>query len=250
MSPPVLWHLKVSNFNEKARWALDYKRVEHKRRAVLAGTHPRVAKKLSGGSTLPILVIDGQAIGDTTEIVAELERRSPDPPLYPADAAQREEALALEDFFDEELGPYIRRLVISYMLEDRDVFIGAFFPDARGAQRLAIRAAFPLLRRRIEAAMGIDERGCDEAREKIVAAGERVRGAAEYLVGDTFTVADLTFGALVAPAVAPEQFPYPQPHRGHPVIAPMSELLVETGIDERCRRLYARHRGVSVEVPS
>ena len=31
---PVLWHLEVSHYNEKARWALDYKRVRHVRRAV------------------------------------------------------------------------------------------------------------------------------------------------------------------------------------------------------------------------
>ena len=34
--PPVLWHIKISHYNEKVRWALDYKRVMHKRRAPLA----------------------------------------------------------------------------------------------------------------------------------------------------------------------------------------------------------------------
>ena len=32
---PVLWHFRISHFNEKARWALDWKRVPHVRRAVL-----------------------------------------------------------------------------------------------------------------------------------------------------------------------------------------------------------------------
>ena len=36
---PLLWHLKVSHYNEKARWALDYKGVPHVRRAVDAGRH-------------------------------------------------------------------------------------------------------------------------------------------------------------------------------------------------------------------
>jgi hypothetical protein len=27
MRLPVVWHLKVSSYNEKPRWALDYKRV-------------------------------------------------------------------------------------------------------------------------------------------------------------------------------------------------------------------------------
>src|SRR5439155_1699664 len=31
---PVLWHLEISHYNEKARWALDYKGIAHVRRAV------------------------------------------------------------------------------------------------------------------------------------------------------------------------------------------------------------------------
>ena len=30
-SAPVLWHFTVSHYNEKARWALDFKRVRHLR---------------------------------------------------------------------------------------------------------------------------------------------------------------------------------------------------------------------------
>ena len=37
--PPVLYHLKVSHYNEKARWALDYKGVPHVRRAAIPGRH-------------------------------------------------------------------------------------------------------------------------------------------------------------------------------------------------------------------
>ena len=34
---PVLWHLEISHYNEKARWALDYKGIAHVRRAVTPG---------------------------------------------------------------------------------------------------------------------------------------------------------------------------------------------------------------------
>jgi glutathione S-transferase len=102
---PVLWHLKVSHYNEKARWALDYKGVPHLRRAAEPGRHRAIAKRLSGGRTFPVLVHDGEAIGDSTRIIEALERRYPEPPLYPADPAERRRALELEDFFDEQLGP-------------------------------------------------------------------------------------------------------------------------------------------------
>src|SRR4051794_37684197 len=117
-SLPVLWHLKVSNYNEKARWALDYKRIPHVRRAVVPGRHARIAAKLSGGTTLPVLVLDGRAVGDSTRIIAALERCHPEPPLYPSDPAERARALELEDFFDEQLGPHSRLLALHHMLPD------------------------------------------------------------------------------------------------------------------------------------
>src|SRR5687767_4386381 len=75
----VLWHLKVSHYNEKARWALDYKRLPHVRRAAVPGRHHKIAEELTGGSTFPVLVLDGEAIGDSTRIIEALERRCPDP---------------------------------------------------------------------------------------------------------------------------------------------------------------------------
>src|SRR5919202_4633954 len=103
---PVLWHLKVSHYNEKARWALDYKGIPHVPRALIPGRHRSTAQRLAGRDTFPVLVLDGRAIGDSTDIIEALERRQPEPPLYPRDGAERRRALELEELFDEELGPY------------------------------------------------------------------------------------------------------------------------------------------------
>jgi glutathione S-transferase len=251
MDPPLLWHLKVSSYNEKARWALDHKRVPHVRRAVTPGRHRASAKRLTGGRTFPILVLDGKAVGDSTAIIAALERRHPDPPLYPSDAQERRRALELEDFFDEELGPYVRLLAIDGMLASGALFLGAFVPDLPPVRRLAARAAFPLLRRGVSADMGIDERSVERAYEKVRTAGERFRielAPSGYLVGDRFTVADLTLAALVAPAVAPREFPYPQPQRGHRLLEPLREALEESGLRDWTLDTYARHRGSSAEI--
>jgi glutathione S-transferase len=248
---PVLWHLKVSHYNEKARWALDHKRVPHLRRAVLAGRQAGVAKKLTGGTTLPVLVIDGEAIGDSTRIIAALERDHPGPPLYPADGAERQRALELEDVFDEELGPHTRLLAMHHMLPDADLFLGAFMPDLRGAARIAVKVSFPALRRRITAYFGIDDTSVALAFDKVREAGERLRAERQpsgYLVGPTFTVADLTLAALLAPLVAPEQFPYPQPQRDDPRFAPVREALTEAGVLDWTRDIYRRHRGTSAEI--
>jgi glutathione S-transferase len=248
---PVLWHLKVSHYNEKARWSLDYKDVPHIRRAVLPGAHHKIARELWGGRTFPVLVLDGEAIGDSTNIIAALERRHPDPPLYPSDPAARRRSLELEDFFDEQLGPYTRLIAIHLMLTDPGLFLGAFAPDLSAGRRLYARAVFPQVRRRVSSSMGIDDAAVEHAYRKVRAAGERFRAELHpsgYLGGDGFSVADLTLAALVSPVVAPEQFPYPQPQRRHPLLEPIREVLIESGIFDWAEEMYARHRGASTEI--
>ena len=248
---PVLWHLKVSNYNEKARWALDYKGLPHVRRAVEPGRHRGIARKLAGGNTLPVLELDGKAIADSTDIIAELERWRPEPPLYPADPAERQRALDLEDFFDEELGPYVRLLAVSQSMKDWNLMRGMFVPDLPLWRRPVARLLFPAVKKRVTADFGINEESIEHAYQKIRSAGHRLRAEQEpsgYLCGDRFTVADLALAALVAPAVAPEQFPYPQPQRGHELFAPIREALGEAGILDFTLEMYGRHRGVSAEV--
>ena len=82
---PVLWHLKVSPYNEKARWALDYKGVPHIRKAITPPAHRKIARRLCGTETFPVLEFEETAIGDSTDILCELERRVPKPPLFPDD---------------------------------------------------------------------------------------------------------------------------------------------------------------------
>lgn len=175
MDRPTLWHLKVSPYNEKARWALDHKRLPHVRRAATPIRHEVVSRCVGGRGTFPVLVMDGRAIGDSSEIVAELERRRPEPPLYPADPAERARALELEEHFDEQLGPYMRRLVLHHALRDPDLLLGAFTPDVRGLPRHTLRAAFPLVRRNVRRDFGIDQRRVEEAFGKLAAAGELLR---------------------------------------------------------------------------
>jgi glutathione S-transferase len=249
--PPVLWHLKVSHYNEKARWALDHKRVAHIRRAVMPGAHRRIATKLTGGTTFPVLVCDGKATGDSTRIIEVLERRRPEPALYPADPGERRRALELEDFFDEHLGPDSRLLVVHHTLVEPDLFLGTFTPDLRGVRRLAARAAFPLLRSRVNAEFAIDDDRVAVAYDRLRAAGERFRATVQptgYLVGGRFTVADLTLAALLAPVVAPPEFPYDQPQREHPCLTPARDVLDESGLLAWTREIYRRHRGTSAEI--
>jgi glutathione S-transferase len=144
---PVLWHIKVSNFNEKARWAVDYKRIPHRRCAPLPLGHAFVALALTRRvATFPVLQLDGRAIGDSTRIIAALEQHFPDPPLYPPDPAAGQRALELEEFFDKNLGPDVRRVAFWELLRDSELMRSRVGEITTPRQGRVIAAAFPAVR--------------------------------------------------------------------------------------------------------
>jgi glutathione S-transferase len=210
---PILWHISVSHFSEKARWALDHKSLTHVRRTPPPGLHMAIAYWLTGARsiTLPILQLDGERIVDSTAIIAELERRFPAPALYPQDPDERGRALELEDWFDEQLGPYTRRLAFYELRRDPELLLEV---GARAAPAMAARlgrALVPYSRLFTGLRYGAaDAERAEQARAKIVAALDRLEaelGEREYLVGERFTVADLTAAALLYPLVRPPQAP-------------------------------------------
>ena len=210
---PVLWHIPISHYSEKARWALDFKAVDHERKMTIPGAHIAVSLWLTRGRsyTFPVLQLDGAALGDSTAIIAALEERHPDPALYPSDPAERRRALELEDWFDEELGPYIRRLAFHELRRDRELF-AEVSADSAPSWALKFRRAGVAYGRafagtRFLAASG---RAAEHARGRVLGALDRLEdelGADEYLVGNRFTVADLTAAALFYPLALPPEAP-------------------------------------------
>jgi glutathione S-transferase len=85
----VLHQFASSHFNEKARWALDWKGIPHRRRTHLPGPHAPALQRLSGQRATPVLVIDGDVIAGSAAILAALDARFPERPLLPADATLR-----------------------------------------------------------------------------------------------------------------------------------------------------------------
>jgi len=210
---PILWHIEISHYNEKARWALDLKGVEHERRALVPGGHIAVALALTRGrcNTTPILELDGRRIGDSTAVIRALEERYPQPPLYPTDPVERRRALELEDFFDEELGPYIRRLLFHDLHSDRAAATGLAAqvspPPLKRFPRLFAEGFLAGTALRYGAGSA---KAAERARARVLRALDRLEaelGTGDYLVGERFTVADLTAASLFYPLVLPAEGP-------------------------------------------
>ena len=251
-STPVLWQIKVSHYNEKVRWALDYKGVPHKQRAPwpLFGSLP-AAWLMTRGTTFPILRLDGRTIRDSTAIVAALEERYPTPPLYPADPAERARALELEDFFDEQLAPYIRRYAWFILSTHPRLFFQTAFPDSSPLLHASFRPFAFAITRMVKARYSVTEASAADARARILVAMERIEaevGPSGYLVGDSFTIADLTAAALSTPFIQPPGRQYLPPVALPEPLRSFAEELTARSAGQWVTETYRRHRGVSAEI--
>jgi glutathione S-transferase len=253
MDTPVLWQFTSSHFNEKARWALDYKQIPHLRHSLVPGFHVPVIKRMTGKTQVPVLKLNGDSISDSTRIIEALERAYPQPALYPEDETQRRRALELEDYFDEELGPYIRRWIFHIILPYPEFVRAAFVDHASAATRLAHRAMSPLFGVAMRRQMDINDATAEIARDKTLAAMDRLQKELRpsgYLVGDSFTVADLTAAALLSPLVGPPEFPY---RAAMPRPEPFEKIRDSLSTHPAFRwtlQTYHRHRGKSAELAS
>lgn len=250
MTDPVLWQFKYSHYNEKARWALDFKRIPHVRRSLLPGAHvPRVFW-MTGQKAVPVLVLDGKAIADSTRIIDALERWRPNPPLHPAEPSDRARAMALEEFFDEELGPHVRRTWFYEVMPDADFTVAQIAVGCSAGTQRIYRALYPVVSTIMRMDMRINAEGAEVGRAKIKASLDRIAAELQpsgYLVGNAFSVADLSAAALLSPVVMPAEFPYPLVTPLPASAAKYRATLEGHPAFQWAADIYRRHRGQSME---
>jgi glutathione S-transferase len=242
----VLWHIELSHYSEKARWALDYKSIAYELRVPMPGLHGARALALTRGKQrrLPVMELEGRRIGDSTAIIAALEAYQPEPALYPADPAQKARALELEDFFDEQLAPQMRRLVWYHTLQDTDAVADSLFGDRAPGRARLLRATAPMVRPFVRRDYDVSEQSAESAYGEVLAAMDRIEAELQpsgYLVGDRFSVADLSAAALFTPLIAPPHRPY-MPATFPAALQPLRDELTARRGGRWIHEMYERHR--------
>jgi len=203
LSDITLYHFRSSHYNEKARWALDLKGVDHERISLTPGPHAPRMKRLTGDTKTPALVDGDEVVTGSTAILRHLEGRFPEPALEPSDAGLRERAFAWVHEFDDEVGPAVRVAKFFETLSTTYA-IRTFCYDKNALARAAYRMIFPLVAQVMRRSMSIDAEHAARGRVRTLRALEKVSeqaGPSGYLVGDRFSIADLVCAALLMPAV-------------------------------------------------
>jgi len=174
-----LIELYPSPWSERLRWALEWKRVPYARRAYQPLAGEEELRRTTGISTVPVLLADGEVVGDSDAALEWLEAHHPSPALLPADGRLRAQARAWEIAATETMAP-----------AGRLVTIGRW--KARGMQPLADHFA---------AKYGwspAEEARMERLLDALVADLARAVPSSPYLVGDGFTRADLTVASMLA----------------------------------------------------
>ena len=187
----LLLQFSTSHYCRKARLALGYKQIPYQVENLTPALHIFRVKPLSGSHTVPVLLPQQKncpaVVGDSTDIIQFLEAYKPDPPLYLEEPLQQKEALRIEDHFDEFIGTAAR-------------FVYYQFRANEGKQidpSLMSQAVITIVRLQY----GINANSAKVAAQKVADAIAMISEFWHdgYLVGDRFSVADLTAAALLSP---------------------------------------------------
>lgn len=204
---PELVTITFSHYCEKARWALD--------RCGIAftedGNLPMFAYTATAryrARSVPVLVTGDRVLRDSTDIVDWADRHRP------GTLRSCGEADDLEDYFDTKLGPHTRRWGYAQLVDNPEI-VPYITRDAKPWQATMFRRARPLAMAFIKRGIQITPASVARSQQKIDAVfasvTELLRDGRPYLVGDRFSTADLTFAALAAPVILPDQPAVPMP---------------------------------------
>lgn len=240
--------IPFSHYCEKARWALDVTGVPYAEEGHLPMFHFAAVKRAGGKRTVPILVHGEEVIADSTPIVAWCDAQRPGA-LLPRDEVDRAAALQLEDDFDMQLGPATRRWAYFHLLPQKSL-VSVMTQQVPRWQAVAFRATRPVALAAIRRGLKIDEAGVARSLAKIEDAFARVdqllADGRKFLVGNRFSVADLTFASLAAPVLLPPEHPVPMPAFADMPAAAQEPILrwQHSRAGQHVLRLYQTERAV------
>jgi glutathione S-transferase len=247
---PILVTISISHYCEKARWALDRAGIAYDERRHLPAIHRFAVKRAGGRQTAPVLVCsDGTVIDESSDIVVYADGRAPEGRgSILADPTLAAEARALADDFDARLGPATRLWVYHQMFDYPELVQVSMTDGVPTWQRHTFRYGNKAVAFAVAKVLGVNDENAVAAertfREIYADVDDRLADGRRFLVGDAFSIADLTFAALSAPLIAPPEYGVRLPTVDElpPGMRPTVEELRETPAGQHALRMFREER--------
>jgi glutathione S-transferase len=208
----VLYQFPVSHYCEKARWVLDYKALPYRVYNQLPGPHAYINAFRTGRPTVPVLVDAGKALSGSHAIALHLEATATAAPLVPKSAASRALLDETVEYFDEVVGPAVRRYVYGLITPRTALFRDVFFKDYGPLARKFGRGMAVPVSKAIAKMYSVDAPSARGLPDLMRAAADRVelrlRDGSKFLLEDSFSLADITVASLLGPLVGPSGSPW------------------------------------------
>ena len=201
------------------------------------------ADQISTRYSTPVLVTpEGQRICDSSRIVQYLDERHAAETLYPDP-----EVYELEKRFHDHLAPDTRRVAYFYGFQSGPTLVREMARRNVGRPQAWLFALVrPLGQRILVRVLDVTEDRSVKSKKNIVDEVRHVSdllGDRQYLVGDRFTAADLSFACMVAPALlvtAEERYGafFPGPKEAHPEAGELARELRATPAGQHALRMF------------
>jgi glutathione S-transferase len=242
----TLYQFTISQFCEKARWALDHKGLIYHTDNLLPGPHKRVIRNVTGSTQLPILRHGVTHIQGSSNIINYLDEQYQTRILTPEDPALKQEALELERRLDKDAGLHLRRFFYTYMLQDPTQLRRLITLYGPWYSKNLYTLMLPVIKRGLVRDMKLNALEAERSRlivNNLLAKLDQTLENKDYLVGDQFSRADLTAAALLSPICQPIEHPYQPANIKLPHdLAEFQERLKSRPFYQWVLKIYQQHR--------
>ena len=232
MSTIKLIQMYASPWAERVRWALIFKGVPYEKQNYQPGVDEEAVKKLTGQAQVPVLVVNGTVIPDSTAILNWLEEYKPQPGLMPKSDKERAQVMLWEELMDGVLGPQARMLIVGHFLRSGEPELqqgGRYFAQKYQHSPYA-------------------EEHANATVERVLTVLKYALEGRQHLVGDTFTRADVTAASMLLLVNPPPDDLFLFPAATRPMYTvPLTREAAFAPIFAWRDEIYRKYRGEAVK---
>ena len=242
----TLFTINMSHYSEKIRWLLDYEKIEYQEEALTPVVHalPMLLKGKRNQTTVPLIQQGSKHVQDSPRIVDWLSMERG--PLKTLPSGLRDEIIDIQQRFDAIGKPVARYLYLPGFAHPA-LIKNIWTQFAKPWESAIVRLFYPIIKVVFKVKLKINAKDVARAEKKIDQEikwlEQRLSDGRQYLVGDRFTVADITAASLLAPLACPPEHPIYGTKDFREKMAGPAEQWANSPAIERVRTMYTQNRG-------